>query len=143
MKEVTFYVANDGTQFDDEVDCMKYEASLIAELDGLKAYTSRLEEIELKDKDLDGLSDVIEIACYLKIVDANKATVLFDIMDDIYGITHPTMLEDGQIWTYSEETDGWEELTKWLEELRVIVGKINEDESKAKAEIHDVEDVWG
>lgn len=122
MEEITIYRADDGTDFDDEYDCLYYEWSTRVE-DGvrnlpLKLLSENYNELSLRDTD--SYND-----CYFIFIGSEEAAeFLSDIWDcDMVEVYAPRFLnrwgtDRCGLWAYDEEAEDWYHLGNKLAELQ-------------------------
>lgn len=111
-KEIKIYVADDGTEFNSNVECAKYEAELKREklLEAAKSL-----EIEDLDNELpintDGLPNENNYFTWYKIKDAED----FEIVDNLYNNSLQTL--DSYPEIICVETDNWDNDSAWMVKL--------------------------
>lgn len=67
MREITKYVANDGTEFEDEEECLDYERGIkIKDIYGFKTYNRQGKEIFPKDY-ISDMNDFIYDVYFIKV----------------------------------------------------------------------------
>lgn len=127
MKEVTYWEADDGTQFEYEDECREYE------------WKQKVEENEdrffLLDSGKDKL-DPYDTASYddtyfIYIPNKSSAKVLYDIWDsDITGVYPPDFLSNYDLtpglWAFDDTCDEWFHLGERIAELQDIADKCME-----------------
>lgn len=122
MREITKYVANDGTEFEDETKCMIYENNLsliphkndFALFDENK-YPSSLEDIEAED------------VYYVVVKNPRGAMVLGDWFEKC-GDINPFLFTDDKdcigTWAYTDST-GWIKLEDAIQKYTSIITELN------------------
>ena len=120
MKEVCYWVADDGTRFDDEYKCRDYELAehLKKHSDHFSFYDRNKKEINFNDE-FDG-----EDIFYVKVNDAIGAEVVSDYWEDI-GMENPIvgMNYDDPchlgVWGYDVVgRGGWTNITNLLDDIK-------------------------
>lgn len=118
MKEIIKYQADDGTIFDTEEDCVKYEDLCFAlSLRGKVKfyYKNNLEMIKKS------LRAKLECCYYFVVIDDSVINSLSDKFDE-YGILNPwgqvknTLPKEKGVYWYNENEKMWEEYTSVLKE---------------------------
>lgn len=81
MKEITKYVAEDGTMFDDYEECRDYEERVIVDklFPALKFFDSNGKELDLHKKNLVSMYE----ACisYIKVIDPSRLSIFHDYLE--------------------------------------------------------------
>lgn len=127
MKEVCYYVAEDGKRFNDRWDCIEYERQKQLEecKDEFVLLDYHKEKISLKDA-------TTEKVCYIIIKTDRAAEVVgewfsddscIDPFDGIYKECVGT-------WVYGEEIDkgdGWYKLELEIEQLQTLHNELNKE----------------
>ena len=118
MKEIIKYQADDGTIFDKEEDCVKYE-----DLCFMKSLREKVRFYYIDNSEMikESLRAKLECCCYFVVIDDSIINFLSDKFDD-YGILNPWKQirntlpkEKGGDW-YNEKEDMWEKYTNILKE---------------------------
>ena len=126
MKEIVYYVAEDGTRFEDEEECRLYEERSM-DTDCIVLLDGALKPVVL---DEDGLECWIECAAYIGIVDAVRAKELFKYLVTVYG---PDLPEDeiynGDIWMMQRNGE-WKEINRDFSKIRDAIGAVKQEYSK-------------
>ena len=122
MTELHLYVADDGTKFEDEEECLQYEAGNRAkELSGRVVLLDNLfSPIPLPD-----LSQW-ENACFIYAKDVQALRDLSDIWDwDLTGIRPPRFLfaDTPGLFAYDGTIDEWYHVGTRLQEIQSIADK--------------------
>lgn len=133
MTEMTIYIADDGTSFEDEFDCRQYEWE--QSFNGqplfqmLGAYYERLDP---KD------SGSYESPYFLFFPSHEAIQQCQEVWDDdIVDTCQPRFLRDHHsyidcgLWAYDETTEDWFHLGKRIEELTAIANKALETVNRA------------
>ena len=122
MREIVkyTYVADDGTEFDDEFECLKYEEKNLP--DGV--VTGLDENLEIIDPKSAGWEDWFQKVYYIVINDSQKASELFAFLVDMYGYCLPEGFMLGDVMAYRMDGD-WINLTEqatalWSEMNKVL-----------------------
>ena len=122
MKELHLYVADDGTEFEDEEECLRYEAGKQAkELKGRVVLLDNLfRPIPLPD-----LSQW-ENACFIYAKDVQALKDLSDVWDwDLTGMSPPHFLFEDKagLFAYDETIDEWYHIGTRLQEIQSVADK--------------------
>lgn len=122
MTEVTYYIAEDGKQFDDESECWKYEMSL-KDWSCVEFFNEDLERLDPND----GLEELYEYSMHLHIINAERAKEVFRFLYEMYGFYTPEKYEDGDLLSFNEQEQDWfDPVEKAREAMRIVntlVGK--------------------
>ena len=103
MRKITYYIADDGTEFDTEEECASYE-SIANNLPGIIGFDSNARFLDPAKTSAD---DIATGAFYFFITDAEKAGLSFEHMSDYYGVKVPVEFESGDFMKYDERADRW------------------------------------
>lgn len=122
MREVHLYIADDGTEFENEKDCLRHEAGCRAfELKG---------QVALLDAGFCPipLSDLgqWEDAWFIYAKDIQALRALSDIWDwDLVGACLPNFLSKDKVglFAYDENTDEWYHMGTRLQEIQSMADK--------------------
>lgn len=125
MKEITKYVADDGTIFEDEDECYEYELKLkITNLkDRVRLFDNTLTELPLT-------AENFEDYYYIAIHDTTAIAEIKAICDDNPNIYHPWFpmrggcKEEQGLYMYNESNETWYNLYTIKEEIQKILEKI-------------------
>lgn len=124
MEEITIYRADDGTDFDDEYDCLYYEWSTRVE-DGMQGLPLKLLDMNyrvLSLRDTDSYND----CSFIFIGSEDAADFLSEIWDtDMVEVYAPRFLgrwgtDKCGLWARDEDTEEWYHLGDRLAELQNI-----------------------
>lgn len=128
MTEIHMYVADDGTKFEDEEECLRYEAGCQAqELKGVVLLDDNFKPIPLSD-----LSQW-ENAYFIYVKDIQALKDLSDVWDwDLTGISPPRFLfaDKPGLFAYDGTIDEWYHMGTRLQ-------KIQSDADRAMKTIND------
>lgn len=107
MKEITFYIADDGTRFEDEFRCREYELGLSLRGSGLTFYNKNGEVVDDAETILDA-----ETIYGLEIED-EKALKVLKNLNDWNGMYYD--IDSTGHWKYVIELDGngWSKEEGW------------------------------
>lgn len=128
MERVEYFVAFDGTRFDDEDDCILYEAN--AKYDSGPGFMMFTDDFKIipKLEDFDSCE-------YLYILDADKAAEQIDeVVYDIYGFEVPDpsiVFNYGDVFHYDYD-DGWKNVREQLSNLAIAVKTLEESANRYK-----------
>lgn len=119
MREVHLYVADDGTEFEDEEECLRYETGCKAQ--ELKGQVTLLDE----NFRLLSLSDLSqwENAWFIYAKDIQALRDLSDVWDwDLTGMRAPCFLfaDTPGLFAYDETIDEWYHVGTRLQEIQSI-----------------------
>ena len=103
MRKITYYVADDGTEFDTEEECTSYE-SIANSLPGIVGFDHNARFLDPAKTSAD---DIATSSFYFFITDAKKAGESFEYMSDYYGVEVPAVFESGDFMKYDEKADRW------------------------------------
>lgn len=123
MREVHLYVADDGTEFEDEQECMAYEAGQNAKM--LKRQVVLLAE-NFQPIPLDNLSEW-ENAWYIFVKDLPALHALRNAWDwDLTGLYPPDFLngDTAGLFAYDGDDDEWYHVGARLQMLQSIADKV-------------------
>ena len=114
MKEVKYYIAEDGTRFDTESECNQYESTIESEVD--------FDCVEFLDADKDLLklnvrnASNIGFARFIVVKDAEAFKTLYNYLHRVYELfdidMNIMMINSGDILAKAEY-GGWYNLTTW------------------------------
>ena len=122
MTEIHLYIADDGTEFEDEEECRRHEAECQAQ--GLKGRVVLLDE-NFRPIPLSDLSQW-ENAWFIYAKDIQALLDLSDIWDwDLTGISPPRFLfaDKPGLFAYDETIDGWYHMGTRLQEIQSVADK--------------------
>ena len=121
MTEIHLYVADDGTKFEDEEECLRYEAGCQAqELKGVVLLDENFCPLPLSD-----LSQW-ENAYFIYAKDIQALRDLSDVWDwDLVGISPPRFLfaDKPGLFAYDETIDEWYHMGTSIQEIQSIADK--------------------
>lgn len=130
MKTIEIYVADDGTRFEDEDECLAYEERTKYDNGSIIVLNGDFKFIDPKN----GFDNWIEESIYIRIVNPLEAMSLMDYIKERYGYALPDCEEfdEGDVWKY-EYKEGycaeWVNLTKRVKEevaeLESVLGATN------------------
>lgn len=130
MEKLITYIADDGTEFDTEEECLLYENTAENPNNGSVLFfnhnlTEGMDEDFSTQTAMDGLKDhrgydfgefaIRAGSMYVK--DAEEAEKLFDLLCNIYGITAPGELVSGASYAYDAEHDRYYNLDETIRKL--------------------------
>ena len=122
MRELHLYIAEDGTEFEDEQECLAYEAAQSAKT--LKGKVVLL-DADFKVIPLDNLADW-ERTFFIFTKDVSALHELRAVWDwDLTGLCPPDLLfeDTAGLFAYDEENDTWYHMGTRLQELQAIADK--------------------
>ena len=119
MREVHLYIADDGTEFEDEQECLRYETGCKAQ--ELKGQVALLDE----NFRLLSLSDLSqwENAWFIYAKDIQALRDLSDVWDwDLTGMRAPRFLfaDTPGLFAYDETVDDWYHMGTRLQEIQSV-----------------------
>ena len=130
MRELHLYVANDGTEFEDEEECLTYETAQTAKT--LKGKVALL-DADFKVIPLDILEEW-DKAYFIFVKDVSALHELRDVWDwDLTGLYPPEFLngDTAGLFAYDDDADAWYHMGTRLQCLQAIADKamsvINKD----------------
>lgn len=119
MREVTLYVAEDGKNFYDEEECIKYEHSQIIPNIYVRAFDQNFEEIFLEDD----FEKVADKACYLKF-ENQKSKERFEELGDYYGCcTVGLSFSNVLNFYWDDDTFTWKDLDEKINSMKDFIQK--------------------
>lgn len=122
MRELHLYIAEDGTEFEDEQECLAYEAGYRAkELKGKVILLDR----QFKSIPLDNLAEW-ENTFFIFTKDVSALHELREVWDwDLTGLCPPGFLfeDTAGLFAYDEDNDNWYHMGTRLQELQAIANK--------------------
>ena len=122
MRELHLYVAEDGTEFEGEEECLAYETAQTAKT--LKGKVALL-DADFKVIPLDILEEW-DRAYFIFVKDMSALHELRDVWDwDLTGLCPPDLLfEDiAGLFAYDEDCDSWYHMGTRLQEIQSIADK--------------------
>ena len=121
MTELHLYIADDGTKFEGEEECLRYEAGRRAqELKGVVLLDENFRPLQLSD-----LSQW-ENAWFIYVKDIQALRNLSDVWDwDLTGMRPPRFLlaDTPGLFAYDETIDEWYHIGTRLQEIQSIADK--------------------
>ena len=126
MEVITKYLANDGTEFEFEDECLDYELKeKMKGIYGFKAYDSNAQEIH--PFDYDDLDDFITDMMFLKITDVKGWKEFLDICDEerVYLLDGVDDICEKGLFFFDEDHDYWTSWDYEYEKLRNIRRKMD------------------
>ena len=121
MTELHLYIADDGTEFEDEEDCLRHEVGCRAqELKGVVLLDENFRPIPLSD-----LSQW-ENAWFIYAKDIQALRDLSDVWDwDLVGVSPPHFLFEDRagLFAYDENQDEWYHVGTRFQEIQSIADK--------------------
>lgn len=124
--ECTYY-ADDGTEFDNEAECLAYEKNLNSLWDSVVLLDEKFRDYSETQFDLTMLEFAEQQAVYVKVLDVRKAKELFNWIYEQYGFSLPPvdMLYGGCIFKYDETAkEDWIDLTKQYREIATALERV-------------------
>ena len=118
------YIADDGTEFDNEEECQAYEDSIKHNLEGVVFFN------DSKDI-LTELQDIDYYTQFMLIVDPKKAKDLFDWLYDYCGFAKPECdLRKGDVLFYEDE---WVSCSAEIEKCQSLLWVLDKTAVEVKA----------
>lgn len=126
----TIYIADDGTEFEDEDECLEYEKlqseKMQKMLSEIHAFTEKEHEIKVgngpREYDIENmLMEVIYVT-----FDSDEARHFFDEQQEYYGyrpIHEFTSCKDGDVFIYKDGADEWESAMEMIDHYSTILNK--------------------
>ena len=127
MREITKYVADDGTEFEDEDECLDYERTeKMKTIKGVKFFFENGKEIS----DYSSLEDLVDRSYFIKITDKDDfdklEEMVFDELHRHYWAYGWDDLKDKTgLFYYDEAFDGWLSWDEQYDKLLEIRKKMN------------------
>ena len=125
MRELHLYIADDGTEFEDEHECLAYETAQTAKT--LKGKVVLL-DADFKVIPLDVLKKWYK-ACFIFVKDVSALHELHVVWDwDLTGMCPPSFLFEDKagLFAYDESQDNWYHVGTQLQELQAIADRAME-----------------
>ena len=122
MRELHLYVANDGTEFEDEEECLAYETAQTAKT--LKGKVALL-DADFKVIPLDILEEW-DKAYFIFVKDVSALHELRDVWDwDLTGLYPPDFLngDTAGLFAYDDDADSWYHVGTFLQEIQALADK--------------------
>ena len=126
MKEICYYLSDDGKKFDDRWECIEYERrkSLEAHKDEFQFFNYRKEPIPIEEATTESVMYIIvkSESCAEAIGDWFNSDGCEDPFDGVY-------CECVGTWVYGEvidKDDGWFKLELEIEQLQTLIAEINQ-----------------
>lgn len=121
MQKLVSYIADDGTEFDTEEECLEYEAATKA-TEGIIFLSGTMKVL---NEDLDVAAERAE---YLKILDPVAAAKTIDVICNYYGYCcyeslHTSCLNAGDVWVY-DGCDYFYKLSSKIADLTDLLSRI-------------------
>lgn len=114
MKEITIYIADDGKKFDNEGDCLKYEAQKAAEM-----YKDTAFIFDKGGKPLPLTHYAFEKAHYIKAVTDAAASYMKDLAN---GWETPWDEEEPKAGKWACIDEGWHSIEELKDMLEILEG---------------------
>ena len=121
MKIVTTYVADDGTEFDNEEECREYENRQKMNFESVVLFDDTFYRLT------EPTSGTFEAVWYMKILDGKKATDLIGRVDDQCGVCMsglPDKFKDGEIYAWDNDSGTWYDPGKEAQKFQDVVDAI-------------------
>lgn len=112
MRKVVTFIAQDGTEFDDETECLIYEDSFKLNFQGVKLFDKFVNPIHFDSDVLFDSPDTIFDTTYIQIIDANSAAECLKFIEH-HWFCMPSLdeLRSGDIWVDEYGNGEWINLT--------------------------------
>ena len=127
MKEITKYIADDGTEFEDEDECLYYERTeKMKTIKGVKFFFGNGEEIT----NYSSLEDLLNRSYFIKITDENDFDKFEEIISDEFGGDYwadgwDSLRGETGLFYYDEDFERWMSWDEQYDKLREIRRKID------------------
>ena len=127
MEIITKYVANDGTEFEDENECLVYERKKgMKEIEGVKFFSENGKEIT----NCSNFEDLLDLSFFIKITDKNDFDKFEDLLYDEFGCHYwadgwEDLRGETGLFYYEKEFDRWLSWDEQYDKLREIRRKMN------------------
>lgn len=122
MRELHLYVADDGTEFENEQDCLAYETGQSAKT--LKGKVVLL-DADFKIIPLD-IFEKWDRAYFIFVNDVSALHELRDVWDrDLTGLYRPDFLngDTAGLFTYDDDANAWYHMGNRIQSLQAIAGR--------------------
>lgn len=127
MKEITKYVANDGTEFENEYECLDYERTEgMKAIKGVKFFFENGKEIT----EYSNLEDLLNRSYFIIITDRNDFDKFEDLLYDEFDCNYwaegwENLQGKTGLFYYDEYFDRWVSWDEQYDKLREIRRKMN------------------
>lgn len=127
MEVITKYVANDGTEFENEDECLDYErVEGMRAIQGVKFFFENGKEIT----DYSDLEDLLDRSYFIKITDEDDFTKFEELLYDELGCGYwadgwGSLKGERGLFYYDEDRDCWVSWDDEYDKLREIRRKMN------------------
>lgn len=111
------FVAEDGTEFDTEEECLAYEQA-VSET-GMRFFDSKLKEIKT-----DTAVTAADNAYFIVVENDEQAMAFISYLRSEYGTVMPCPVSDGQVWGYDAEKETWLEIHEIIEGYQGILAQL-------------------
>ncbi len=130
MTEITKYLADDGTEFEDKDECLDYERKQkLGDLKGLKFYDSDFNELTIDQAE--NCEQLISDAYYIKCTDGNDLDNFKEVLDEEYcgwsgfDCAGWRNVDREGLFFFDKDSDCWMSWDEWYDKLRDIRKKLN------------------
>lgn len=127
MEVITKYVAEDGTEFEDEDECLTYERTEgMKNLKGVKFFYENGQEITTYSS----LEDLLDSSYFIKITDEKDFSKFEELLYDEVGCQYwadgwNSLRGEKGLFYYDENCDCWMSWDEQYDKLREIRRKLN------------------
>ena len=127
MREITKYVANDGTEFEDEEECRYYEMTEgMKTIKGVKFFSENGKEIT----NYSSLEDLLNSSYFIKITNENDFDKFEEIISDEFGGDYwadgwNSLRGETGLFYYDKDFERWISWDEQYDKLREIRRKID------------------
>ena len=127
MREITKYIAHDGTEFDNEDDCRYYEViEGMKTIKGVKFFFEDGKEIT----NYSGLEDLLDRSCFIKITDENDFDNFEEMVYEKLGCSYwadgwCSLRGETGVFYYDEDFERWMSWDEQYDKLLEIRRKLN------------------
>lgn len=127
MTEITKYIADDGTEFEDEDECLDYErTSTMKAIKGVKFFSEDGKEIT----NYSSLEDLLDLSYFIKITDKDDFDKFEELLYDELGCSYwadgwDSLKGEKGLFFYDEDRDSWISWEAEYDKLREIRRKMN------------------
>lgn len=127
MTEITKYIADDGTEFEDEDECLDYERTTsMKKIQGVKFFFENGKEVT----DYSSLEDLLDRSYFIKITNEDDFNKFEELLYDELGCSYwadgwNSLKGEKGLFYYDEDRDCWVSWEAEYDKLREIRRKMN------------------
>ena len=126
METIEIYEAYDGTRFDDEEDCVRYEEKRF-DWGSFRAFDEDMDELKYSEISAENIADRAQ---HLVIVRAKEALDVFKYYREMYGAMFPRVISDGDVFVYNWDEERWYRPADVIAKESAILNRVMEAAKK-------------